>query len=77
MGAAVSEEPAAALVTLAVLTVCQGSGNVLVASTRAGLLSGGVQWESYGIMRYKALVVFTGGCMLSSASSNGPGRLFV
>lgn len=71
MGTAVSEEPTAALATFGILTFCQGSGNVLAGPISAGLLSGRVQRESYGITRYKALVVFTGGCMLLSALSIG------
>lgn len=71
MGTAVSEEPTAALATFGILTFCQGSGNVLAGPISAGLLSGGVQRDSYGIMRYKALVVFTGCCMLLSALSIG------
>lgn len=69
MGMAVSEEPTAALATFGTLNFCQGSGNVLAGPISAGLLSEGVQRNSYGIMRYKALVVFTGGCMLLSALS--------
>ena len=71
MGTAVSEEPTAALATFGILTFCQGSGNVLAGPISAGLLSGSVQRDSYGVMRYKALVVFTGGCMLLSALSIG------
>ena len=71
MGTAVSEEPTAALATFGILTFCQGSGNVLAGPISAGLLSGGIQRDSYGLMRYKALIVFTGGCMLLSALSVG------
>lgn len=71
MGTAVSEEPTAALATFGILTFCQGCGNVLAGPISADLLSGGVQRESYGIRRYMALVVFTGGCMLLSALSIG------
>ena len=67
MGTAVSEEPTAALATFGILTFCQGSGNVLAGPISAGLLSGRVQRDSYGVMRYKSLVIFTGGCMLLSA----------
>lgn len=38
-----------------ILTFCQGSENVLAGPTSAGLLSGGLQRDSYGVMRYKAL----------------------
>lgn len=69
MGTAVSEEPTAALATFGILNFFQGSGNVLAGPISAGLLSGAVQRTSYGIMRYKALVLFTGVCMLLSALS--------
>lgn len=71
MGMAVSEEPTVALASFGILTFCQGSGNVLAGPISAGLLSGAVQRDSYGVMRYKALVLFTGGCMLLSALSIG------
>ena len=71
MGTAVSEEPTAALSTFGILTFCQGSGNVLAGPISAGLLSGGIHRDSYGIMRYKSLVIFMGGCMLLSALSVG------
>ena len=67
MGTAVSEEPTAALATFGILTFCQGSGNVLAGPISAGLLEGGIQRDSYGVLRYKSLVIFTGGCMLLSA----------
>ncbi len=71
MGTAVSEEPTAALATFGILTFCQGSGNVLAGPISAGLLAGGVQRESYGVVRYRDLIIFTGGCMLLSACSVG------
>ena len=71
MGTAVSQEPTAALATFGIFTFCQGSGNVLAGPISGALLSGAVQRDSYGIMRYKSLVVFTGVCMLLSALSVG------
>ena len=71
MGTAVSEEPTAALATFGIFTFCQGLGNVLAGPISAGLLSGGIRRNSYGITRYKAMVVFTGSCMLLSALSVG------
>ena len=71
MGTTVSEEPTAALATFGILTFCQGSGNVLAGPISASLLSGGIQRGSYGVLRYKGLIVFTGGCMLLSALSVG------
>jgi len=69
MGTAVSEEPTAALATFGAFTFCQGLGNVLAGPISAGLLSGGTKRESYGIARYKSLIIFTGSCMLLSALS--------
>ena len=71
MGMAVSEEPTAALATFGMFTFCQGVGNVLAGPISAGLLSGRVKRESYGIARYKTVVIFTGSCMLLSALSIG------
>ena len=71
MGTAVSEEPTAALATFGFFTFSQGLGNVLAGPISAGLLSGGVMKDSYGIVRYKSLIIFTGSCMLLSAMSVG------
>ena len=71
MVTAVSEDPTAALATFGSLTFCQGCGNILAGPISAGLLSAGIQRGAFGIMRYKALIVFTGCCMLLSALTVG------
>lgn len=71
MGTAVSEEPTAALATFSIFVCCQGLGNVLAGPISVGLLHGAVRRDGYGIMRYKAMVIFTGACMMLSALSVG------
>ena len=71
MGTAVSEEPTAALATFGTFNFCRGLGIVLAGPISSGLLSGGVKQDSYGITRYRAMVIFTGTCMLASALSVG------
>ena len=72
MGIAVAgEEPTVALQTFGMFTLCQGVGIVLAGPISAGLLKGGVRREGYGVVNYKALVVFTGACMVLSALSVG------
>lgn len=69
MGTAVSEEPTAALATFGIFVFCQGAGNVLAGPISAGLLSGSVRRDGYGVLRYRGMVVFTGACMVCSAAS--------
>lgn len=71
MGTAVSEEPTAALATFSIYCFGQGLGNVLTGPISAGLLSGISNLGAFGVMKYKAIVVFTGVCMLLSALSVG------
>ena len=71
MGTAVSEEPTAALATFGIFVCCQGVGNVLAGPISVELLKGPVRREMYGVVRYKAMVIFTGACMLLSAVSIG------
>ena len=71
MVTAVSEDPTAALATFGSLTFCQGCGNVLAGPISAGLLSRDIQRGAFGIIRYKALSVFTWCCMLLSALTVG------
>lgn len=71
MGTAVSEEPMAALTTFGIFVFCQGVGNVLAGPISGGLLVGNVKKGAYGMMRYKSMVLFTGGCMLLSALGVG------
>ena len=71
MGTAVSDEPTAALATFSIFVCCQGLGNVLAGPISVGLLNGSVRRDGYGVIRYKAMVIFTGACMLLSAMSVG------
>ena len=71
MGTAVSEEPTAALATFSIFVCCQGLGNVLAGPISVGLLNVSVRRDGYGVMRYKAMVIFTGACMVLSAMSVG------
>ena len=72
MGIAVAgEDPTVALQTFGMFTLCQGIGNVLAGPISAGLLKDAVRRDNYGILRYKALVIFTGASMVLSALSVG------
>ncbi|KAK5127047.1 hypothetical protein LTR85_008406 [Meristemomyces frigidus] len=53
----------------------KGVGNVLAGPISAGLISNIVHVGSYGALKYKAVVVFTGVSMLLSAISIGPWHL--
>jgi MFS family permease len=76
---AVIDDPAAAPTTFSIFIFSQGVGNVLAGPISAGLLSPSTRRESYGILRYKAVVIFSGACMFLSALTIGswflgPGR---
>lgn len=71
MGTAVSDQPTAALATFSIFCFGQGVGNVLAGPISAALLSGASVRGAYGVMRYKAMVIFTGACMVASAMSLG------
>ncbi|KAH7383518.1 major facilitator superfamily domain-containing protein [Cadophora sp. MPI-SDFR-AT-0126] len=71
MGSAVSEEPTAALATFSLFCFGKGMGNVAAGPLSAALIRKGVVVGTYGIMRYKSVIVFTGSCMLGSAVSVG------
>ncbi len=69
MGSAVSDEPTAALATFSLFCFGKGVGNVVVGPMSAGLLQPTVVIGSYGATKYKAVILFTGSCMLCSAVS--------
>ena len=71
MGMIVSQDPTTTLATFGILTMCQGVGSILAGPISAGLLTGGIRIGSYGISRYKAMIIFTGTCMILSALSIG------
>jgi hypothetical protein len=71
MGTSVTGEPTAALAIFSIFVFCQGLGNVLAGPISGGLLSQVIKPGSYGALRYKAVVIFTGCCMVLSALSVG------
>jgi hypothetical protein len=69
MGTAISDEPTAVLAIFSLLCFGKGVGNVLAGPLSAALLSHVTNTGGYGVTKYKAVVLFTGACMLSSAAS--------
>jgi hypothetical protein len=67
MGTAVSDDPSAAVATYSILVFLQGIGNVSAGPISTALLSPNIRLDTYGISKYKDLVVATGTCMFSSA----------
>jgi MFS family permease len=67
MGRAVSDDPSAVVATYAILVFLQGVGNILAGPISAGLLEKNVRVGTYGIARYRSLVIFMGTCMSFSA----------
>lgn len=71
MGSAVGDEPIAALATFSLFCFDKGVGNVVAGPISASLIQPVVVIGSYGAMKYKAVIPFTGTCMLCSAVSVG------
>lgn len=71
MGSAVTEDPSAALSTFSLFCFGKGVGNVLTGPISAGMLSPAVVIGAYGAGKYKAVIIFTGGCFICSAASIG------
>ena len=69
MVTAVSEEQSAALVMFSIFCFGKGVGNVLAGPISSVLILPVIRVSSYGALKYKAVVVFTGGSMLLSAFS--------
>lgn len=67
MGSAVSEEPSASMATFGLFNFGKGVGNVLAGPISAGLMAPGVVVGSYGIFRYKGVVIFSTACLFGSA----------
>lgn len=65
----ITEEPTAALPTFAVFCFGKGVGNVLAGPISAAMLLPLTDVGAYSALRYKAVVVFTGACMLHSSVS--------
>ncbi|EME41766.1 hypothetical protein DOTSEDRAFT_73984 [Dothistroma septosporum NZE10] len=66
MGTAVSRDPAASFAAFGLLNLGKGVGNVLAGPISGLLISGVGTTSGYGSSRYKAVVLFTGCCMLFS-----------
>jgi hypothetical protein len=69
MVTAITEESTAALPTFSVFGFGKGVGNVLAGSTSAATPLPLIDVGTYGAMTYKAVVVFTGACMLLGSVS--------
>jgi MFS family permease len=69
MSSAVSNEPTAALATFSLFCFGKGIGNVVAGPISACLIRPITELESYGVMKYKAVILFTGSCMLGSTVS--------
>lgn len=71
MVTAVSEEPSASQSMFSLFCFGKGVGNVLAGPISAGLLGLSTGTTGYGHGMYRAIVIFTGGCLLLSAGSLG------
>ena len=71
MVSAVSEEPTAALATFSLFCFGKGVGNVSAGPISGKLIQSGIVIGSYGILRYRSVILFMGACMLGSAFSVG------
>lgn len=69
MGTAISSEPTTAFTTFGLFCLQKGIGNVLTGPISATLIGQTINDRVYGLVKYKAVVVFTGSCMLASAAS--------
>ena len=69
MGSAVSNEPTAALATYSLFCFGKGVGNVVAGPISASLIRPFIELASYGAMKYKAIILFMGSCMLGSTIS--------
>jgi len=69
MATAITEEPTAALPMFGVFCFGKGVGNVFAGPINATMLLPLTDVGTYGALRYKAVVVFTGPCMLLSSVS--------
>jgi hypothetical protein len=69
MVTAITEELTATLPTFGVFCFGKGVGNVLAGPISAAMLLPLTDVGTYGALRYKAVVVFTGACMLLGSVS--------
>lgn len=71
MVTAVSKEPSASQAMFGLFCFGKGIGNILAGPISASLLRGSEDTGGYGNGGYKAVVIFTGACLLLSAGSLG------
>lgn len=71
MVSAVTEEPTAALATFSLFCFGKGWGNVSAGPISGKLIRSGIAIGSYGILKYRLVILFMGACMLGSAFSVG------
>jgi predicted MFS family arabinose efflux permease len=71
MVTAVSTEPSASQAMFGLFCFGKGIGNVLAGPISASLLHSSIHLGSYGSGVYKAVILFTGACLLLSAGSLG------
>jgi len=72
MVTAISTEVTASQALFSVFCFGKGIGNIFAGPIGAGLLLPVTDKDSYGVLRYKAVVVFTGVCLLLSGLCIGP-----
>ncbi|KAJ5303553.1 MFS monocarboxylate [Penicillium atrosanguineum] len=69
MSTSVSADPTATPIIFSLFCFGKGIGNVLTGPLSGNLLFPRLELESYGLRKYMALVIFTGGCMALSGMS--------
>lgn len=67
MSTSVSTDPTATSMIFGLFCFGKGIGNVAAGSLGGNLILQGVELENYGLVKYMAVVIFTGGCMALSA----------
>lgn len=75
MGTAISSEPTTAFTTFGMFCLQKGIGNVLTGPISAALIGQKVNNRMYGVVKYEAVIFFTGTCMLASAASIAVGYI--
>lgn len=68
MGRRVSDDPTSITAIYAIFVFMQGIGNISVSPISNALLVAKDELDTYGIGRYKGIVIFTGSCMVASAA---------
>ncbi|RDW71001.1 hypothetical protein BP6252_07564 [Coleophoma cylindrospora] len=68
MGTAVSEDPTAAFAAFGLLNLGKGVGNVLAGPIGGSLVLNTIDIQRYAALKFEAVVLFAGFCMLASGS---------